>query len=279
MMNGLTLVQVGCICGLAAIAGACQESTAGKANPEKLVITGSSTIAPLMSDMAKRFEARNPGIRVDVQTGGSSRGVREARSGLADIGMASRALSSDEQDLIGTPIARDGISIILHASNPVSSLTKEEIVSIYTGQVRNWKTLGGSDATIVVVHKAEGRATLELFLQYFHLKRETLQADVIIGDNEQGIKTVAGNPQAIAYVSIGTAEYDATHGIPIKLLPLNDVPASLASLQSGLFPLSRPLTLVTNQHPHPLTKRFLDFARSPEVYDLITRHYFSPAST
>lgn len=278
-MSRLTIVKIGFLLGIAMTVGACQESTAGKPTKDKLVITGSSTIAPLMTDMAKRFEAQNPGIRVDVQTGGSSRGVNEARSGLADIGMASRALSADEQDLMGTPIARDGISIILHASNPVPALSEEDIIGVYTGRTRNWKGIGGPDAKIVVVTKAEGRATLKLFLQYFHLKNEAIHADVVIGDNEQGIKTVAGNPHAIAYVSIGSAEYDATHGIPIKLLPLNDVPASMSSLQSGAFPLSRPLTLVTNQHPHPLAKRFLDFAKSTEVHDLITKHYFTPVSS
>ncbi|MEC4673743.1 MAG: phosphate ABC transporter substrate-binding protein [Nitrospirota bacterium] len=236
-------------------------------------------MAPLMADIGKRFEAKYPGIRVDVQTGGSSRGMKEARSGLADIGMASRALAEIEQDLIGIPVARDGISIILHASNTISSLSEEEIIAIFTGKITNWKSLGGPDAKIVVVNKAEGRATLELFLQYFHLDHDAIQADVIIGENEQGIKTVAGNSHAIAYVSIGTAEYDATHGIPIRLLPLNDIPASMASLQSGAFPLSRPLTLITTQSPSPLAKRFLNFARSTQVHDIITKHYFTPASS
>ncbi len=278
-MKGLVLFKLSLlICAILAI-GACQESTAGKSSQTKLVITGSSTMAPLVADIAKRFEAKHPGIRVDVQTGGSSRGIKEVRSGLADIGMASRAVAANEQDLIGIPVARDGISIIVHESNPISSLTEEEIIAIYTGKITNWKSVGGPDARIVVVNKAEGRATLELFLDFFQLKIDAIKADVVIGENEQGIKTVAGNLHAIAYVSIGTAEYDATHGIPIKLLPLNDIPASMGSLQRGAFPLARPLTLVTNQRPSPLARRFLKFARSPKVHDLIAKHYFIPLSS
>ena len=236
-------------------------------------------MAPLVADIAKRFEERHPGIRVDVQTGGSSRGIKEARSGVADIGMASRAVGAKEQDLIGIPVARDGISMILNVSNPIPSLSQEEIIAIYTGKITNWKSVGGPDAKIVVVNKAEGRATLELFLDFFRLKIDAIKADVVIGENEQAIKTVAGNLHAIAYVSIGTAEYDATHGIPIKLLPLNDILPSMASLKSGSFPLARPLTLVTNQSPSPLARRFLDFARSSEVHDLIAKHYFTPLSS
>ena len=101
---------------------ACQESTATTSPIAKLVITGSSTIAPLVSEIGKRFEARHPGVRIDVQTGGSSRGVADTRQELAHIGMASRALKPSEQDLQGRVIAHDGIGLIVHQSNPLTSL-------------------------------------------------------------------------------------------------------------------------------------------------------------
>ncbi len=255
---------------------ACQESPAAFSTNTKLIITGSSTIAPLVSEIGKRFEAQHPGIRIDVQTGGSSRGVTDTRQGLADIGMASRALKSSERDLHAFVIAHDGIGLIVHQSNPVTSLDKEAIVKIYTGQWTNWKNAGGINAPIVVVNKADGRATLELFLQYFKLTSEEITAHVVIGDNEQGIKTVAGNPNAIAYVSIGTAEYDAAHNVPIKLLSLGTISASLQTVQTGQFPLSRPLTLVTKKLPTHSIKMFIDFAKSPDIHELVTQHYFVP---
>ena len=76
-------------------------SLAAHAADTKIVITGSSTVAPLIAEIGKRFEEKNPGVRVDVQTGGSSRGINDARSGLANIGMASRALKDGEKDLTG----------------------------------------------------------------------------------------------------------------------------------------------------------------------------------
>lgn len=136
--------------------------------------------------------------------------------------------------------------------------------------------MGGKNAPITVVNKAEGRSTLELFLDYFGLSNREIHAHVVIGDNEQGIKTVAGNPHSIGYVSIGTAQYDATHGVPIRLLPLNTIPASLKTVREGTFPLSRPLTLVTKTEPAGLAETFLQFVRSPEVHDLILHHYFVP---
>jgi len=214
------------------------------ASQRKLVLTGSSTVAPLAAEIGKRFEQLNPGVQVDVQSGGSSRGVNDARLGLADIGMASRSLNNDEHDLRSYLIALDGICVILNRKNAVRSLTTEQIVDIYTGKIKNWKEVGGKDERITVVNKAEGRSTLELFLNYFKLTNSQIKAHVVIGDNQQGIKTVAGNPGAIGYVSIGTAEFEQSQGAAVKLLPMGGVEASTANVKNGTFPLSRALNLV-----------------------------------
>lgn len=245
---------------------------------DKIVLTGSSTIAPLTAEIAKRYEAEHQGARIDVQSGGSSRGIADARQGTADIGMVSRSLKDNEKDLQAFTVANDGVSVILHKDNSVSQLSDQQIVDIYTKKITNWKAVGGQDAPITVVNKAEGRSTLELFAQYFKLEPKTIQADVVIGDNEQGIKTVAGNPNAIGYVSIGSAEYGTTHGTPIKLLPIKGVEASIANVASGKFPISRPLNLVTKTAPTGLQKEFIEFARSPKVKDIVQQQYFVPPS-
>jgi phosphate transport system substrate-binding protein len=235
-------------------------------------------MAPLVLEMGKRFESLHRGTRIDVQTGGSSRGLADVVNGLADIGMASRALKPQEKNLYGWVIAHDGITVILHSDNPIQALTDDQIRGIYTGVITNWKTVGGLNAPITVVNKAEGRSTLELFLHYFMLSNRDIKAHVVIGDNEQGIKTVAGNPHAIGYVSIGTARYDATHGVPIHLLPLRNIPATMETVREGTFPLSRPLTLVTKTPQAGLANTFIEFARSPATHDLILQHYFVPLS-
>ncbi len=244
----------------------------------KLVLTGSSTVAPLASEIGKRFESGHSEVRVDVQTGGSSRGIADARQEVADIGMISRDLKEEEKDLQGFAIARDGIGIVIHQDNPVKSLKDEQIVDIYQGKIDNWHEVGGKDAPITVVNKAEGRSTLELFVKYFQLKNSEIQAAVVIGDNEQGIKTVAGNPNAIGYVSIGTAEYSTNEGVPIKLLPVGGIAATTENVQNGTFPLSRSLTLVTKNQPEGLDQQFIEFARSPEVQDIVQEQNFVPLS-
>ena len=250
----------------------CSSSEPGK----KLTLTGSSTVAPLAAEIGKRFESLHPGVRVDVQSGGSGRGVTDARQGLADIGLVSRTLKEDEKDLLPHSIALDGVCVILHKDNAVSSLKDDQVVAIYTGKVKNWKEVGGKDAPITVVNKAEGRSTLELFCHHFKLKTSDIKAHVVIGDNQQGIKTIAGNPDSIGYVSIGTAEYEAGHGSAIKLLPCSGVAASIENVKSKTFPLSRPLNLVTKNAPEGLAKEFIDFAQSEKVHDIVKEQYFVP---
>jgi len=239
-----------------------------------LVITGSSTIAPVLAEIAQQYEREHPGLRIDVQSGGSSRGIADVRSGLADIGMVSRALEGEEQKLRPYPIARDGVGIILNAQNPVAALSEAEVVAIYRGEIGSWKDLGGRDAPIVVVHKAEGRATLEVFLSHFGLDNRDVAADVIVGENEQAIKTVAGSPDAIGYVSIGTAAIDIEHGVPIKLLGAGGVAATLENLRRGVYPMARPLNLVTREPAEGLARAFIDYVRSPAAAAVIEAQHF-----
>lgn len=250
------------------MAGSLLGCSRGSDSPDaRLTITGSSTLAPLVAELARDYEQVHPGVRIDVQSGGSSRGVLDVRSGLAAIGMVSRELGEEEQDLQVHPIARDGVGVIVHAGNPVPDLGREQVAAIYRGAVRSWRDLGvgdlGGEAGIVVVHKAEGRATRAVFLEHLALEGREVEADVIVGENEQAIKTVAGNPNAIGYVSIGTATLDIQAGVPIRLIPVDGVEASLESLRSGRYPIARSLNLVTLGPVSDLARDFVAFVRSP----------------
>jgi phosphate transport system substrate-binding protein len=270
-----TLALGAAVFGLVACTSAANTGAAPPAGG-KLILTGSSTIAPLASEIGKRFEAAHPGVRIDVQSGGTSRGIGDTRQGVADIGMASRALKEDETDLRYFTIARDGVALILHSGNPVKELSADQVVAIYTGKVKNWREVGGEDAPITVVNKAEGRSTLELFSTYFKVENKDIVAHVVIGENEEGIKTVSGNPNAIGYVSIGTAEFSVGQGVPIKLLPMKGIAATTENVRNGTFPLARPLNLVTKTEPAGVAKEFLDFARSEAMFPVVKEQYFVP---
>ena len=245
------------------------------ASSKKLVLTGSSTVAPLMLEIAKAYEKEHPKVRIDVQTGGSFRGIADARSGAADIGMISRSLKKTESDIQGYKVATDGIGLIVHRDNLIQNLNSSSIKKIFKGEITNWKEVGGPNAPISVVNKAEGRSTLEVFLKHFKMRNREIKADVIIGDNEQGVKTVAGNPHAIGYVSIGVAEYDIRLGVSIKLVALDGIQASVENVKNQTFPLRRELNLVTAQHPPSLTRDFIQFAQSEKMRRLVLEQAFT----
>jgi len=246
--------------------------------PHELVLTGSSTIAPLMADLAAAYEKSNPGWRIDVQSGGSSRGIRDVRQELADAGMVSRSLTAAESDLSAHTLARDGVALIVNSHNPVKSLDKQEVRGIYRGEIENWSEPGGSNQPITVINKAAGHATLMVFLEYYELEPETIKADIIAGENQQVIRSVAGDPAAIGYVSAGSAEFEAENGMPIKLLLLEGVRPTAESIRSGEYPLKRELHIVTRGNPGDELRKFMAFWRTPEAARIIREHYFVPVA-
>jgi phosphate transport system substrate-binding protein len=257
-------VLVGCMC-------------SGCRPPEQkvrnVVLTGSAGMVPLLRDIGKRFESDHAGVRVDVQSGGSTRGVSDARQGLADIGMLARPLKPDEAMLHATPIALDAVCIIVNRANLVKELSDDQIVRMYTRGVSNWKEVGGQDLPIVLVHMTDGQALLDLFLDHFKLRSTQVRADALIQDSEQGLQAVASRPGGIAYVSCSRAEA-AGENMPICLLPSGGIKPTTENVRNGTYPLSRPLQLVTRETPKGLAAEFIDFARSNAVLDLIQKHHF-----
>ena len=245
----------------------------------ELTLTGSSTVAPVATEIARRFEAEHPDVRVNVQAGGSSRGIADAERGTADIGMSSRALYDDEATkLDGHAIARDGVGIIVHADNPVTSFTAAEVVDLFTGRIDNWRALGGEDRPVTVIHKSAGRATRAVFLDRLGLDAAAIEADSIVGSNQQGMLAVAGQRGAIGYVSIGHAEQEIAGGVDLRLAALDGIAPNHANVTGGAWPISRPLVLVTPRGElSGLERAFIDFARSPAARDLIAGFGYVPS--
>jgi CheY-like chemotaxis protein len=151
-----------------------------------------------------------------------------------------------------------------------------QVAAIYIGSVTNWKNVGGLDEPITVISRAEGRSELELFLDYFKIKKTEVKAQSETGDNVLAIRAVSDNKQAINFVSIGESERAAQNGTPIRLLPISGIAASSKTVRTGDYPLSRALTLVTKGTPTGLAEKFLDFCLSSQATDLIRQRGFVP---
>lgn len=251
----------------------------GDGDQQTLTITGSSTMAPFMADIAAAFEQRHAGYRLDVQSGGSSRGIRDVRQGIADLGMVSRSLRDEESDLQAYLVARDGLTMLVHAVNPLRQLTRDEVVALYRGQYDNWNELVDYDESVTIVNKSSGRATLAVFLEHFDLNNSEIDADMVIGENQQAIRSVAGNRGAIAYISIGTAHHEIEQGVSIHTVALNGREPDEQAVADGSYPLVRNLHLVSDGPLTETGRRFLEFVRSQDGMEHIRNHFFIPAGT
>jgi phosphate transport system substrate-binding protein len=229
-----------------------------------------------MTAVARRFMKLHPDVQIEVHTGGSGRGIEDARRGVADLGMASRALNGNERDLFGFPVARDGVCLIVHKENPVPALSDELVGDIFRGRVTNWKEAGGPDAPIIVVNRSPGRGEVEVISDFYRLPYADIRAAAVAGDNQEGIRRVANDRHAITYMSLGESERCQRAGVAVKPLPVHGVPATSQQVRAGNFPVARPLTLVGRGLPTGLAKHFLDFALSSEVTDLIEQYNFVP---
>ena len=280
----LLTVSLACLnfgCGMGEFGGSSRKVSNESGLKGKLVVTGSSTIAPLVAEIASRFEDQHSGVRIDVQTGGSSRGIRDARAGVADIGMSSRHLKTSELSSVETRVmAWDGVAFVVHKDNPIDTLSHQQLKSIYTGAVNDWSGVGGRKGKIVVSNRANGRSELDLVCDFLEIQPGQIRADVIDGETQQSLKTVITNKKVITYTSIGSAQDAIRRGEPIKLLPLNGVAASSDSVSSGEFPLARPLVLIFKDSgaskKRKLIESFLEFSCSPRVADAAVNLGFVP---
>ena len=244
---------------------------------DKLTLTGSSTIAPLISEIAKRFEKLHPECRIDVQTGGSSRGIADTKRGLADIGMSSRKIYKEEESGINTHIlAIDGVAFITHKDNPVKNLTREQALRLFTGKIKNWKELGGHDSEITVINRAKGRSEHDLVAKFLGIKSREFISNLTCGENQQCIKLIIGNKNALTYLSLGASEYEAANGVPLHLLTLDGIQATTTAVRKQTFPIVRPLILITHGKSPEKVGKFLHYALSSEVNDLVKEQAFVP---
>lgn len=242
----------------------------------KLLITGSSTMFSLVTEMARRFEKLHPAVRIEVRSGGSGKGIADLRAGVSDIGMASRPLLEAEKDLYAFPIARDGVAIVVHRDNPVKDMTTPQLVDLLAGKANNWKMLGGRDAPVKFIWRGRGQGTSEMILEHLDLKHEQIHSHAIIIDNQEVIKAVAAEQHAVSPISVGESERWALAGVPIRALAYNKIAASSRSIRNGSYALARPLTLVTRRLPAGLARQFIDYALSSHVADLYPKFDFVP---
>ncbi len=227
---------------------------------------GSTSMEKVINSLGESFMAANKDVKFTYNPTGSGSGIQAVTEGRCDIGLSSRALKDDEKasGLVETVLAYDGIAIVVSPENPVSDLDVDTIAKIYTGEITNWKDIGGDDAEIVLIGREAGSGTRDGFESITGTKDACAYRQELTSTGDV-INTVSQNPNAIGYASLSAV------GESVKALTVGGVKATEATVKDGSYVVQRPFVLVTKEGTElsPAAQAFFDYAISPEVADII----------
>ncbi len=257
---------------------ACFTGSSVFAASKSLTLTGSTTVLPIVQREAEAFMDVYEDISVSVRGGGSGVGIAAIIDGRTDIANSSRAIQTKELktarekgvNVYPNFIAQDGIAVVVNPGNPIDSITVEDLKKIYTGEIGNWKELGGPAKAIVVISRDFSSGTFEVFKELV-LKGGKVKDDALmLTSNKAVATTVTETPYAIGYVGLGYLSEQ------VKALKVDGVKPTEETVRMGKYKLSRPLFMYTNGKPKGSIKTFIDFILSSAGQRIVKEAGFVP---
>ena len=226
---------------------------------------GSTSMEKVIGALSEQFMTDNSGVTVTYDPTGSGAGIEAASNGSADIGLASRALKDDEKnDVDGTTVALDGIAIVVNKASKVADLTVDQLKQMFTGEITNWKDVGGDDGEIVLVGREAGSGTRDGFESIVDVKDSCKYAQELTATGAV-ISAVEANPLAVGYASLSAV------GDTVAMVTVEGVECSEDTVKDGSYKIQRPFVFVTNKSVtlSEQAQAFVDFATSKDAADLI----------
>ena len=249
----------------AASAPAAAEAPAATELSGKVTTGGSTSMEKVIGALQEAFMEQNGGVDVTYDPTGSGAGITGAQEGSLDIGLSSRALKDGETGVSATVIALDGIGIIVNNANTVEDLTTDQIAAIATGEVTNWKEVGGPDAEIVMIGREAGSGTRDGFESILKVSDQCKYAQELTATGAV-IAAVQANENAIGYASLAALDDS------VKALKVNGIACTEETVKDGSYTVQRPFVFVTKDGAQqtPAVKAFIDFATSADAASLIS---------
>ena len=229
---------------------------------------GSTSMEKVIGALGESFMAANEGVEFTYNPTGSGAGITAAQEGRCDIGLSSRALKDEEKagGLKETVLAYDGIAIIVNPENPVNDLTLDQIAKLYTGEITNWKDVGGNDAEVVLIGREAASGTRDGFESITGTKEKCQYRQELTSTGDV-ITAVSQNPDAIGYASLASIKDS------VKALNVDGVTPSEATVKDGSYKVQRPFVLVTVEGKEltPVAQKFFDYITSPDAAAIIAK--------
>ena len=233
---------------------------------EEIVINGSTTVLPVMQKVAESYMAINNDVDLVISGGGSGNGIKALTDGLCQIAMSSRDMKDNEMELakkkgvdpVRIPVAVDALLPVVHPSNPVKSLTLEQLRGMYAGEITNWKQVGGPDKTIAVISRDTSSGTYESWNDLVMNKVKVAPSALLQASNGAVVQAVSKNPNAIGYIGFGYMDSS------VKGLDIGNIKATAATALAREWPVARELYVFTNGQPTGNIKKLVDYLLDPQ---------------
>ena len=254
---------------LPALGAGCSGSRPGGAGPVTLQIAGSSSMRPVLDELALAYQASHANVQFDIRGGGSTLGLEELQKGSADIAAVSwRAEdATDPKDVRPTPIARDGIVLVVHPSNKTAGLTLLQLRALYRGETLDWAELGGPPGEPLIISREDGSGDRNAF-EALVMGDDRVTLDALVMPTAEAVADyVTQHPAAIGYASLAQERDD------LRILPVEGVTPSAEQVDAGTYHLGRLLYLYVKISPSAEVRSFLDFVRSPAGQAIVARHH------
>ena len=239
----------------------CGEESGGTVSTD-----GSTSMEEVIGALGEAFEAENSGVTFTYNPTGSGSGIQAVLEGRFDIGLSSRRLKEEEkaEGLKETVLAYDGIAVVVNPENPISDLSVETIAKIYTGEITNWKEVGGNDAEIVLIGREAGSGTRDGFESITQTEDACKYRQELTSTGDV-VTTVAQNPNAIGYASLASVKDG------VRAVSVDGVTPSEDTIKDGSYIVQRPFVLVTKEGAElsETAQKFFDFITSPEAAEII----------
>ena len=255
---------------LAGCGGSKDSSTAGSGDLSgKISLDGSTSMEKFVTALGESFKEKNPNVTVESQFTGSSAGISSVLNGKADIGDSSRSLTDEEKShgLEENIVAIDGIAVAVNKNNTVKNVTKEQLTKIYTGEITNWKELGGKDEKIVVIGREAASGTRGAFEELLEVKDKCKYAQEL--DNTGAVVAKCASIEgAIGYVSLDAVDKS------INTLQLDGEECTVKNIKAGKYALQRPFVMATKgkiEKQSKLVQALFDYIDSDEGQAIIKK--------
>ena len=245
--------------------------SASEALSGAITIAGNGPELRMVERLTRAFEKKHVGAVVEIRWDPSFHPIHMVKSGEADFAVAGQT----DPELVGIPIAWDGIAVVVDFTNPLREITSLQLAAIFSGAVTRWSDVGGADTRIELINRPSNQHIRGTFETVLEIVGKIPPSAHVSRSDQRAISGVAGNGSAVTYASLGVALDAVTYGVGVALLSVDQVEPAKQTVEDGRYRLRRPVLLLRKHESNPTTESFADFALSKEAKDIIEEMFVS----